>query len=180
MPEIAAFLKQCLCDSLALHPNPPLECCLRLPGDVVMDMSLTEDFCCAGLAYVQVGDEWPSSVSFPEQDINRQATSRCAPPSWGVDLKFGVLRCVPSHGPLGPDQPPTCEQWTSAAIQQMTDSQALRQAACCFRSGFPTSNPQLDGMSIVIGRMSGGQAQGGCSDRYMTVQVQIPSVCDGC
>jgi hypothetical protein len=180
VPLIATLAKACLCEALAIRPNPPALCCYRPPGDGVMDFSLYEDMCCHGLAYVQVGDMWPSADSFPEQDINRQAKAKCAPPSWGFEVKIGVLRCVPVIGPTE-NEPPTCEQYETAFLQALSDSAALRAAACCFLAGFNgTLDPQLDGMSFVIGRMTGGQTQGACSDRNMSFQIQIPSACDGC
>lgn len=179
VPTVAAVLKSCLCEAFALNPAPPLFCCYRLPGEVAMDMDINRDLCCDGLAYVQVGDMWVSSNSFPEQDIVRQAQAKCGPPSWGFDLKFGILRCVPVVGETENDFP-TCAQWDAAAAQQMADSASLRQAACCFRNAFLALSGQYVGMSVVIGRMGGGSPQGGCSDRFMAAQVQIPTVCDGC
>lgn len=176
---VAALLKQCLCDAFEANPVPPSECCYQLPGEPVMDFGVNENICCDGRAYVSVGDEWVSVNSFPEQDIVRQANSVCAPPSWGVDLRAGILRCVPVMGPTE-GSAITCDQWDAAFLQQAYDSQSLRQAACCFRNAFVNLGSQYEGMSVVIGRMAGGQPQGGCSDRYMNFQFQIPSSCDGC
>lgn len=179
VPLIAALAKSCLCDALAVRPNPPLECCYRPPGDVILDFSMYVDKCCQGLAYIQVTDEWPSSDSFPEQDIVRQAQSRCLPPSWGVGLSMGILRCTPIIGETE-NEPPTCAMYGDAFTQAASDSAALRAAACCFARNFNNLDAQLAGMSLVIGRMTGGVAQSGCSDRKMDFQFQIPSNCDGC
>lgn len=177
MEAIALALKTCLCDAVAVQENPPLNCCYRLAGDVAFDASMYQDLCCEGLAYVSFGDNWPSADSFPETDIIRQARGSCPPPSWGIEFKIGIIRCAPVGADLSM---PTCEQWTAAAIQAMADAKALRTAACCFRAGYESIDPQLDGMSVVIGRQSANTPQGGCVERSMLLQVQIPSVCDGC
>lgn len=177
MEAIALYLKNCLCTATEAQDNPPANCCYRLAGDVAFDASITQDLCCEGLAYVSFGDNWPSADSFPETDIIRQARSQCAPPSWGVSFKIGIIRC----SPVGTDvSMPTCEDWTAAAMQAMADAKSLRTAACCFRDGYTTIDPQLDGMSVVIGRQTANTPQGGCVERSMTIDVQVPSVCDGC
>ncbi len=177
VPTLANLLKECLCQVVNSRDNPPAECCLRLPGDVAMDSSQYTDYCCLGLAYVSVGDMWVSADSFPEQDIVRQATSDCPPPSWGVDMKVGIQRCAPTGDEAG--NPPTCEQWTASALQDMVDAQSLRMVACCFRNVYQTVEQEV-GMSLVIGRITGGSPQGGCKERTMNLQVQFPSACDGC
>jgi hypothetical protein len=176
-PTIAALLLECLCEAVNANANPPAHCCYRLPGEVAMDADMYTNLCCQGLAYVSVSDFWVSSNSFPEQDIIRQAQARCAPPSWGVELKMGIIRCAP----VGTDTTmPTCADFLVAHTQSLVDAQSLRQAACCFRNNFPNLDPQLDGMSVVISRQTANTPQGGCFERSMQISAQFPTACDGC
>jgi hypothetical protein len=129
--------------------------------------------CCEGIAYVSLGDTYPSSASFPEQDIVRQADAVCSPPSWAQIFKAGIIRCVPT----GDEDPPTCDDWNAAFTQNIYDGLSLRRAQCCFRS-YVTSNDDLFlGMSVVMERQVQGSPLGGCVERYFTIAVQIPN-CD--
>lgn len=151
----------------------PGEVCFRVGMEVPYDADLYFDMCCRGLAYVTLGDIWPSSASFPEQDINRQASAKCYPPSWAVQWQVGIIRCAP----VGTDTSmPTCEQWTSAYLKTVADAQALRRIACCFRAAV-RDTPAFKGLSVVIGRQTQGPPQGGCVERNFTVDVQMAN-CD--
>lgn len=167
---LAQALLTCLCNASGVT-----NCCLRVGTAVVHDADLNTDLCCEGFAYVRLGTVFASDA-FPEEDINRQADSNCPPPSWAVELVAGIVRCVPVGGENG--EMPTCADWTSAAVQNFADAQALRAAACCFiQQVRDTNNPQLVGMSALIGRQEQGDPLGGCIERRMTITVQIPN-CD--
>ena len=141
------------------------------------EAGILEDLCCEGIAYVALGDTYPSSDSFPEQDIVRQAAAHCAPPTWAQVFKVGIIRCVP----VG-DQflPPNCEEWNAASRQNVIDSQTLRRVGCCIRNYVVNSNDLFLGMSLVIERQSQGNPQGGCVERSMTITAQFLNNCDGC
>lgn len=178
VPTVASLALTCLCQVVNAAANPPAECCLRLPGSPAMDFSAFTDKCCEGLAYVSMGDMWPiGSSGFPNTDTDRQADG-CVPTSWGVELRMGIIRCVPTVGETDLD-PPTCAQYTAAALQNMIDAQSLRQASCCFFQVLPTEL-QERGMGRVIGRQTASEAQGGCIERYVTIHFEIPAYCDGC
>jgi hypothetical protein len=151
----------------------PQDTCYRIGSDVPYDADMFFDMCCRGLAYVTLGDIWPSSTSFPEADINRQASAVCYPPAWGVQWKTGIIRCAPV-GINGAQ--PTCEAWTSAYLKAVADAQALRQISCCFRAAV-RGDPLFRGLSVVIGRQVQGSSQGGCTERSVTIDVQITN-CD--
>jgi hypothetical protein len=168
---LAQALKDCLCAWLSVNPNPPQHCCFRVGPEVAHDAGLHTDLCCEGIAYVSIGDLWPSVASFPEQDIVRQSNSNCYPPAWGVSLKAGIIRCAPT----GDEDPPTCPEWLDAHTQTAHDAQALRKASCCIRS-FVQSSPEFLGMSVVIDRQIQGSPLGGCVERYFTVSIQIPNI----
>jgi hypothetical protein len=142
--------------------------------EVAHDAGILEDLCCEGLAYVSLGDTYPSSDSFPEQDIVRQASAHCAPPTWAQAFKVGIIRCLPTG-----DQflPPSCDDWNTASRQNVVDAQTLRRVACCMRDYVVNTSDPFFGMSFVIERQVQGNPQGGCVERSMTLTAQFPN-CD--
>jgi hypothetical protein len=168
----------CLNTAATSNPNPPETFCRRLDLQVAHDMDLYDDLCCRGLGYVSFGDIFPSWESFPEPAVVNQANrGSCGIPSWGVNIRLGMIRCLP----VGTEtEMPTCEEWTAASIQQTHDAQALRAATCCLRE-WVTGNSETPGMfwgmSVVIGNQSQIQLQGGCVERNVEMTFQIPN-CD--
>jgi hypothetical protein len=167
----------CLCENVAAQPNPPLHCCFRVGTEVAHDAGILQDQCCEGIAYVALGDTYPSSDSFPEADIVRQANSACAPPTWAQVFQVGIIRCLPTG-----DQflPPNCDDWNAAARQNVIDAQTLRRVACCMRNYITQNGDLFLGMSLVIDRQTQGNPQGGCVERQMKLTIQFPNICDGC
>jgi hypothetical protein len=165
-------LLACLCEQVALQPNPPQHCCFRVGTEIAHDAGILQDLCCEGIAYVALGDTYPSSDSFPEQDIVRQAAAHCAPPTWAQAFKVGIIRCVPTG-----DQflPPSCTDWNAAARQNVIDAQTLRRVACCMRNFVVNNGGIFFGMSFVIERQTQGNPQGGCVERSMTLTAQFPN-----
>jgi hypothetical protein len=172
-------LLNCLQTSTARYPNAPGQICLRVGSEIAHDLGQWEDLCCDGLGYVALGDTYPSSDSFPEQDIIRQANTACAPPAWAQAFKVGIARCVPVSNEVSAGfEPPSCAQWTAAGVQNVYDSAALRATACCFRTFVRGINSgPLFGMSLVIERQVQGNPTGGCVERTMTITAQFPN-CD--
>jgi hypothetical protein len=173
LETLATTFLSCLCQAVTGQSDPPKHCCLRVGEEVVHDADLFVDLCCEGLAYVSVGDIYPVVDSFPEQSVVTQANQVCSFPSWAVTLKAGIVRCAPT----GTDTTmPTCDDWTAAAVQSMEDAQSLATAACCLKSAWAVTQP---GMSIVINPNTVTGPEGGCLERSVTVQVQVPN-CPGC
>ncbi len=161
--------------------NAPNEVCYRVSTQIPFDMDKYQDMCCNGLGYVAIAGTWPSAEQFPEQDIQRQAQSNCAPPSWAQEIRMGLVRCLPvgTQG-VGMEEfgMPTCTEWTAAAIEGMWDSVVLRKATCCFRSAvlhYPGGF--FEGMRVVIDRQIQGPPLGGCVERYVSTTVQFMN-CD--
>ena len=181
-PDPVIFLADialtCLNQAVTGVPNPPANICYRVGSEVAHDVDLVHDLCCEGLAYVSLGDTFPSSSSFPEQDIVRQANTACAPAAWAQQFRVGIVRCVPvvmdDTGAM-----PTCADWNAAALQNMWDSVALRRAACCIRSFMVSNEGFFLGMSTVMERQIQGNPLGGCVERYFTIMLQFPN-CDNC
>lgn len=170
-------LLSCLCTISASQPNPPAHCCFRVGTEIAHDAGILQDQCCEGIGYVALQDSKPSSESFPEADIVRQAQAHCAPAAWAQTFKVGLIRC----SPIG-DQftPPSCAEWNAAARQNIIDAFTLRQVACCIRNFVVNNEERFLGMSLVIGAQTQGNPQGGCVERSMEITVQFPNDCDGC
>jgi hypothetical protein len=173
VPAMAEALLSCLSVAVSGNPGTPEHIAYRVGSEIAADIGQMVDFCCEGIAYVALGDMWPTA-HFPEQDLVRQANTACSPPAWGVQFKVGIVRCVPT-GDL--DFPPTDAEWTAAFIQNMWDAQALRRTECCFRTWVRSRTDALLGMSIVMGRQIQGTPLGGCVERYFTIDAQFPN-CD--
>lgn len=179
VPALFEKALECLCAGTAGNPNPPGLCVPRVGTSVVYDMGQYEDLCCTGIGYAMLGDMYMSSTSFPEQDIVQQIRGQCAPPSWAVDIKLGIVRCIPAGQANG--DPPLETDQLLAARQNIYDAQSLRYASCCFRNWISVQFGTLyDGMNVVIGRQIQGNPQGGCVERYVTVTVQFPDIDCGC
>lgn len=170
---LAQQLLACLCAQVQLQPNPPQNCCYRVGVEIAHDAGLWTDQCCEGIAYVALGDTFPSSASFPEQDIVRQATAHCSPVSWAQYFKVGIIRCAPAGG----EDPPTCDDWNTAFTQNVYDGLSLRRTQCCIRDFVVNNNDLFAGMSVVMERQSQGTPQGGCVERSFTVAIQFPNDC---
>lgn len=169
---IAEALLNCLCTTAASAEGAPQHCCYRVGTEPAFDADLFGDLCCEGLAYVQMGEIRPSRIA-PEEDVDRQAAG-CGILSWIVNFRVGIVRCVPTGGPNG--EMPSCIDWNVAAAQNFVDAHVLRVVSCCFINAVTELNHML-GMSVVISRQTQGGVQGGCIERYFTVDVQFPN-CD--
>lgn len=158
----------CLQDELLLKPDPPAQFCLRAGDTVLHDADAvtgTDTVCCPGLAYVRIGDLFPSS-NFPEPDT-QPGGKGCFPISWAVQLTAGVIRCIPGMGdPAGPD----CVDWTSAAVHDADDLDALMRSLCCWGATLPRTRLWLVQGSTV-------QMQADCIERSMTLIVSVPRCC---
>jgi hypothetical protein len=170
-------LLSCLCTQANLQPNPPALCCFRVGTEIAHDAGILEDQCCEGIGYVALGDTYPSSDSFPEADIVRQASSTCAPTTWAQVFQVGIIRCAPVGNEF---RGPNCTEWNAAARQNVIDAQTLRRVACCMRNFVVQNDGLFLGMSLVIDRQLQGNPQGGCVERTMKITAQFPNNCDGC
>lgn len=172
LEQIGTMLLSCLCTAATGAANPPQHCCLRIGDEIIQDADIDSDLCCEGLAYVSFGNIYPVSDGFPEPDVSRQATARCSFPSWGVDLRMGIMRCAP----VGGEHMLTCEDWTAMTLQSLADAQTLAEAACCFRSDWMSLEL---GLPVILGTISTTPPIGGCIERFTTIQVQTPN-CPSC
>jgi len=158
--DLANTLLSCLNGALEDHPNKPVRSCLRVGEEVAQGLSLTEDECCDGLAYVKVNQVFPSS-NFPNPD---EVALNCPPTEWAVDLEVGIFRCAPT-GDMG--QLPTCEQWDGAATTVALDAAAMRRAVACFRRELEPGAYAMVRQWLPIG------PQGACTGGTMVVTVSF-------
>ena len=168
--ELSAALLNCLCTAVSGMPaaDRPQHCCYRVGTEPVHGVSLDQiDLCCEGLAYVIVGDVYPSIESFPDNDIVRQIQGNCYPPAWAVAFRTGIVGCVPDDD--------DCATNNAAFTANLYRVQALNQAMCCFRAFINTSTTFM-GMNLVIERQVQGSTSGGCTDRYVNLVAQIPNL----
>lgn len=173
--SLGTLLLQCLCSAVQEQPNPPQHCCMRAGTEPAQDADFYTDLCCEGMAYVMPGDTWPTYI-FPDLDIVRQAEATCGVVSWAMEFRMGIMRCAPAGTET---TMPTCADWTTLATQMIYDAESLRRAYCCFTANARNTAqyPLMDGMSISILRQQQGTVQGGCVERWTTVQIQIPTSC---
>lgn len=171
--ELSAALLSCLCTAVSGNPGPPQHCCYRVGTEPVHDISLEGqiDLCCEGLGYVLVRDVYPSTESFPDNDIVRQAQAKCVPATWAVGYRVGIVRCVPDNS--------DCDANNAAFTQNVYDIQSINEAMCCFRD-FVNESTTFLGMSLVIERQVQGSTSGGCTERYVNLVAQIPNLDCGC
>ncbi len=170
--ELSAQLLACLCTAVSGMPSGrPEHCCYRVGTEPVHDVELNQlhprDLCCEGLAYVMLRDNYPSSESFPDNDIIRQVQGSCAWPAWAVGLRMGIVGCMPTDF----DCPPNNE----AFLINLYRMQAINEAVCCFREYIRTS-VTFAGFNLVIERQTQGSTSGGCTERYVNLVAQIPNL----
>lgn len=175
--QLSAALLSCLCTAISGMPSDdrPQHCCYRVGTepvhDVEMDQMDPRDMCCEGLAYVLLRDVYPSSESFPDNDIIRQAQARCPFPAWGVGFRIGIVGCVPTEFDCTPNN--------DGFITNLYRMQAINEAVCCFLE-FTRASATFTGMSLVIERQVQGSTSGGCTERYVNLTAQIPNLDCAC
>lgn len=166
----AQALRDCLCAQMNLLPvdDRPERCCLLAATDFELGVSLLEDACRCGTAWVRIAGFDPSS-SFP---LPQELATPCGPDQWSLTLELGVARCPP----IGTaERLPTCDELEAYTVKVMADAQAMRNAVfCCFAPGRPAN-----GRLLLLGGWQAFGPEGMCGGGKMTLQVQIPK-CDEC
>lgn len=165
---LAREMLDCLIQEIAKVPSPPQYVQLRPGTQVDHLLSVAEDECCAGLAWVRPVTFFPTSADFPAQDSSLVVRGN-NPSAWAVTLELGAIRCAPT--PEAEDIP-TAEQWETTLQGVMDDAAAMRRAICCFidaRSNRPAG--------VVTGQWTLVPIQGGCSGGTISVTIKAPP-CD--
>jgi hypothetical protein len=159
---VALALLECYREQIADTINPPAQVCMRAGAVVNFLLSMTEDECCGGLAWVRVAQVYPTSgEDFPAAD---ETPIQDWPNQWGVVLELGSARCVPVGTAT---HIPTCDQWTLVSSELAADAAAMRRAIlCCLRKEIPYS-------LMSIGAWEPADIEGGCAAGTMTVTLSV-------
>lgn len=166
-------LLNCLCTAVSGMPSDdrPGHCCYRVGTEPVHDVELDQmhptDLCCEGLAYVLLRDVYPSSESFPDNDIVRQIQGSCAWPAWAVGFRIGIVGCIPDSFKCAPNN--------AAYLTNLRRMEAINAAVCCFRN-YIRDSVTFAGFNVVIERQVQGSTTGGCTERYVNLTAQIPNL----
>lgn len=176
MPTIEVQFAEILLDCVRQYyvtdhenlPDIPVKNFCLIPGTEIaedIDPLTGVDLCCEGLAWVRIGDTFPSS-NFPEPD---PLTFACLPVGWAQRYEVGLLGCYPStEGIL------SCTTKEEYALQDAARLRALKEVFCCFaehpRMKKPKRNWQIEGITVQGPR-------GGCVSRVASIIVQLPRCC---
>lgn len=163
---LALELLACYEIELAKLETPPKSIGIR-PGTVVdFLMSMSDDECCKGLAWVRPETFYPSSAAFPSQDTVAQKQGTRA---WAVTLELGYVRCAPT-----PDETsiPGNDEWLEVTQSVMDAGAAMRRALCCFIYAQP-----MRAQRVLPGQWRPIAVQGGCVGGAIPVTLLGPA-CD--
>lgn len=164
---LALELLECYSTELAKMESPPDSIGIR-PGTVVdFLLSMSDDECCNGLAWVRPETFYPSSAAFPTQDTTAQ---KQGPRAWAVTLEMGYVRCAPT-----PDETsiPSNDDWLEVTQSVMDAGAAMRRAVCCWANMVRPSRDQ----KILVGQWRPVAVQGGCVGGAIPVTLMGPA-CD--
>lgn len=163
---LARELLACLDTEIHKVASPPLYVQLR-PGTVVDHLlSLRQDECCEGLAWVRPGSFFPSSDVFPNQD---GVPPRQGVTGWAITLELGAIRCAPTPGA---ERIPTETEWDTTTQAVMDDAAAMRRAICCFIAA-----KQGRAKNVLPGIWQPLAVEGGCVGGVLPVTIKGPA-CD--
>lgn len=168
--EVAGVFVTCLETAFTGDAGAPAEICHR-PGDQVpLNIGLTQDECCSGLAWVRVQgiDPVTDPLSMTAPDFNP-----CTDMGRLVTLELGVARCNP-FGTAG--RGPTCEEWTTLAARIDLDASAMRRAVCCAAATLTSDDTFVE--RVLPGSWTPLESSGGCAGGSMTVTVLLD--CEDC
>jgi hypothetical protein len=160
-------LLACLTVAVQAAENPPANIQF-LPGQQAgEDISIYEDLCCEGTAFIRVATLYPSSQQFPAPDTE---AIPCQLQGMALNYEMGIMRCSPVGDAA---QVPTSAAWLAAHRQSMIDAQSLYTAACCYKG-------QYDLDAMLIGPWAPLGPQGGCLMGSITLTHSIIGNCRVC
>lgn len=170
MPErfyqMAANLLDCFKIYLLEQEDAAPQKIMMRSGEVTALISVTEDECRCGLAWVRIVRFYPTDT-FPAES---ETWSPCGPAGWAVVLEMGVLRCAPVGDAA---TLPTDEEWRNAIHLQMMDAAAMRKAVdCCF-------GLQIESETLVLGSWEERPPEGACMGGTQQITVLVDA-CNDC
>lgn len=148
---LAEQMLACYETELLKLADPPKSVGVR-PGTIVdFLMSMSDDECCNGLAWVRPVTFYPSSTAFPTQDTTAQKQGTRA---WAVTLELGYVRCAPTPDA---DAIPSNAEWFAVTQAVMDAAAAMRRAICCWSDSAP-----MRVQRILPGQWEPVAVEGGC------------------
>lgn len=167
---LAEALLECLGQEVAKVENPPQYLGLRPGTQVDHLLSMHEDECRCGKAWVRVVSFAPSSGIFPNQDTEPIKGAAAGTKQWAITLEMGVVRCAPTPNA---GSIPTDAEWGGVTQAIMDDAAAMRRALCCFIDNDGDPRKRM----VVPGAWEPAPVEGGCVGGVMTLTV-AGSACD--
>lgn len=167
---LAEALLECLGQEIAKVEDPPRFLGLRPGTQVDHLLSMHDDECCSGKAWVRVVSFAPSSGVFPNQDVEWVKGASAGALAWAITLEMGVVRCAPTPGP---NAIPSDVEWGGVVQAIMDDAAAMRRALCCFIDNDGDTRKR----QVVPGTWEPAPVEGGCVGGVMTLTVKGPA-CD--
>lgn len=165
MPLVRELL-ECYEIELAKLETPPASIGVRPGSSVDFLMSMTDDECCNGLAWIRPETFFPSSLTFPNQDT---VTQKQGTRAWAVTVDLGYARCAPT-----PDEHsiPSNDEWLEVTQGVMDAGAAMRRALCCFIDAQP-----MRAQRVLPGQWRPLAVEGGCVGGAIPVTIMGPA-CD--
>lgn len=165
--DVADALRACLELSYAGSSDIPGEICHR-PGDQApLSAGLSQDECCAGLAWVRIAGIEPVVDPLASEEV---AFNPCSTTGRRITLELGVARCNPFGDAA---KGPTCEQWTELALLMDQDASAMRRAVCCFQENAVDDYDPSKAYRVLGGAWEPIESSGACAGGIMTVVVWV-------
>lgn len=165
MPMVRELLA-CYEIELAKMETPPGSIGVR-PGTVVdFLLSMSDDECCNGLAWIRPETFFPTTGPFPTQATVAQKQGTL---SWAVTLELGYVQCAPT-----PDETeiPSNDEWLDVTQSVMDAGAAMRRALCCFIAAQP-----MRAQRVLAGQWRPIAVQGGCVGGAIPITIMGPA-CD--
>ena len=131
--DIANKLLACLTvASSAPTANPPKNFGFLPGNEIVEDLSIYNDICCDGTAFVQLNSVYPAGRDWPAPDTGQ---NNCDPIAWGTIWTLGIMRCVAVGSAAFT---PTFGDWDKANTQHLIDDASMRSAVLTYKEQFAT------------------------------------------
>jgi hypothetical protein len=128
----------------------------------VEDLSVYDDMCCDGTAYVRFASAYPSA-NFPQPD---QGDRNCDPIAWGTIWEVGIMRCAPVGTANFITDMPT---WAATNAIQMSDNNALEVTSTSYKQIYATG---ANDAGVLVGQVTPLGPQGKCVSLSMSITIQ--------
>lgn len=160
--EIGKNLLACLTVQVQAAANVPSRIGFLVGASAVEDLSVYDDMCCDGTAYVRFASSYPSS-NFPDPD---PGTRNCDPIAWATIWEVGIMRCAPVGSINFITDMPT---WALTNVQQMTDNNSLELTATTYKQIYASG--QFDA-GVLVGQITPLGPAGKCVSLTMSITIQ--------